>query len=144
MLTNKSYKFLLAALLAIGLTHQPTATAAELSQKQRILISAMVGAVHGLVNKIHFDAVKEKPRYIGSELLFYWFTYVLSRAAQCDLIGKNPHAKPDSVYTHNDFMTLLGHGLAQSLVESYDTQTEFPNGLSLNWMLIESLSALPA
>ena len=136
MACSKSYKFVLIAIFTLGLTNCPESQASQLTPEQRFLISAAIGAAHGLVNKAHFKTLET----LTERCAFCIFTYVLAHAFQMNVLGKKPFASSNSAYTHNDFMSLFGHGLAQSLVETHDAETQRIDlaNLSLNWTLLES------
>lgn len=139
MFVTKMYKFLLVASLTLGLTSCSESQASQLTPGQRFLISAAIGATHGLVNKACVKNLAEP----FDRCALYIFTYVLAHSLQINILGEKPNLNPNSCYTHNDFMSLFGHGLAQCLAESHDTETQRIDlaNLSLNWTLIESLFA---
>ena len=136
MIATKTYKCLLIATLTLGLTNCPEAKASQLTPGQRFLISAAVGAAHGLVNKACVKNLAEP----FDRCALYIFTYVLAHAFQKNILGKKVYNENTALYTHNDFMSLFGHGLAQSLVETHDAETQTIDlaSLSLNWTLLES------
>jgi hypothetical protein len=132
MLLIKPYKLLLFVIVTLGLTHEPEITASNLTPQQIFLASGVIGALHGYFNKIHLKVIKENP---ADYQFFYFFTYLLARAFQKGMLGKM--SDNDSKY----FLSLLGHGLGQSLIESYDPDKRNFSGLGMNFTLVEAALA---
>lgn len=134
MVSAKFHKSLLVALLALGLTNESQVNAWNPSGLEFFAASVMVGAAHGLANKLpeylHYRAKKETS--FKQSKTFCAITFVIANLTHLMLLVNLPKKIQQKDY----FVPILLHGCGQALIESYDIKEGTMTNAPINCTLV--------